>query len=89
MDQPTSKYRLSAAAEVDISLILRKSMEDFGEDAARRYTQLLLLTFHKIARKPTLEGSREFESGIYLYHLRHTSKRADIDGIRVHLSGDK
>ncbi len=77
------KYRLSAAAESDVSIILRKSLKDFGNDAARRYIQLLFLAFQEIAKKTIPEGSREFESGIYLYHLRHSAKRAGINGITV------
>lgn len=83
MNQSRPEYRLSAAAEADISAIFRKSMEDFGEDAARRYTRLLSLAFQEIAQRPALEGSRELEHGIHLYHLRHSSKRAGIDGVTV------
>jgi len=83
MANASPQYKLTQAAENDFALILRKSWEDFGEDAVRRYTRLVSLVFQEIANRPELEGSHEFENAIRLYHLRHSKTRAAVDGITV------
>lgn len=75
-------YSLSAAARSDLRSILRWSLDNFGVAAATRYKHLLLTAFAEISEDPCLVGSREFED-MKLYHLRHSRKRAELDGLVV------
>lgn len=76
-------YRLSQRAERDLTAILKKSLEDFGQHAAIRYKKLLSLAFYEIGHEPKRAESRSFEKNIRIYHLRHTASRAAVDGIKV------
>jgi toxin ParE1/3/4 len=83
MGNLNTKYRLTRAAEFDVESIIRKSTLDFGTEAARRYVRLLLVTFQEIAQNPEIDGSRQHDMNVSLYHLRYSSKRAAVDGITV------
>ena len=60
------------------------SGERFGGQAASRYRHLIRTAVHEISKEPALIGARcfeEFRPNAWLYHLRHSRKRAAVDGI--------
>ena len=70
--------------EIDECLFL--SGEEFGFAAAIRYRSLIQTALVEIASNPQPSGSREFEEyrpGARLYHLRHSRRKAAVDGMMV------
>lgn len=45
-------YKLSDSAEADLANIADWSLESFGEDAMRRYLELLDISFKELSEKP-------------------------------------
>lgn len=78
-----AQYTLSKAAEQDFVQIIRTSLRDFGRPASIRYKELMSVAIQQVAQNPERHGSRAFEKGVRLYHLRHVSKQASVDGIVV------
>jgi toxin ParE1/3/4 len=78
-----SAYKLSKAAEDDFVRIMRTSLRDFGQPASIRYKELMSQAMRQVAQNPEQHGSRAFEKGVRLYHLRHLTKQASADGIIV------
>lgn len=76
-------YQLSQAAEDDYVQIMRTSLRDFGRPASIRYKELMSQAIRQVTQDPERHGSRAFEKGVRLYHLRHAAKDALIDGIIV------
>lgn len=75
--------RYFPAARKDIKDALQWSSENFGRAAARRYRQLIGVGLSEIAANPKLQHSYELSAlqpGIRLYHLRHSRKRAVVEG---------
>lgn len=75
--------RYLPAARRDIKEALKWSDENFGQAAAQRYKQLIGVVLSEITANPELEHSydlRGLQAGIRLYHLRHSRKRAAVDG---------
>lgn len=78
--------RFYPAARADIKDALRWSLVHFGPGALRRYQRLITVALSEIAADPCLAHSYELsglQSGIRLYHLRHSRKRAAIEGRMV------
>ncbi len=62
------------------------SGERFGEQAASRYRHLIRTAVHEISKEPDRIGARRFEEfrpNAWIYHLRHSRKRAAVDGVVV------
>ena len=73
------RYRLSAAAQADITEILAWSQEQFGESARLRYEALLTTALRDIAEQPERAGSiarPELGAGVRSWHLRKSRDRA-------------
>lgn len=78
--------RYLPAARKDIKDVLKWSAENFGQAAARRYQDLLRVALSDIAADPALDHSYEvrgLQTGIRLYHLRHSRTRAAVEGQMV------
>ena len=78
--------RYFPAARKDIKEVLKWSAENFGQAAAQRYKKLIGVALAEIAENPKLDHSYELrglQAGIRLYHLRHSRKRAPVDGQMV------
>jgi toxin ParE1/3/4 len=73
-------FKLSQAAEDDFAQIMRTSLRDFGHPASIRYKNLMSEAIRQVAQNPARLGSRAFEQGVRLYHLRHAAKDASVDG---------
>lgn len=76
----------SARAQRDIENCLLWSALRFGRPAALRYRALIAKAIKEIVDDPLLTGStdvRGLQSGIRLYHLRHSRRRAVVDGLIV------
>jgi toxin ParE1/3/4 len=55
------------------------SLDEFGQDAARRYENLIFQSFRDLAENPQRTGAQqrpELATGILVYHLRHSRDRA-------------
>ncbi len=68
-------YRLSAAAELDILILLHHTHDNFGETARQRYELLLVASLRDVAADPERPGSiawPEFGPEVRSYHLRHS-----------------
>jgi toxin ParE1/3/4 len=75
--------RYFPAARRDIKAALKWSNENFGQEAAQRYKKLIHVVLSEITANPQLDHSHEvhgLQAGIRLYHLRHSRKRAAVDG---------
>ncbi len=75
--------RYLPAARKDIKDALKWSSENFGPAAAQRYKTLLGVVLSEIAANPILEHSYELadlQPGIRFCHLRHSRKRASVEG---------
>jgi len=71
-------WRLSAAAEQDIIIVLAYTAREFGELARARYEALLAVALRDIADDPGRAGSiprPELGDGIRSYHLRNSRRR--------------
>lgn len=78
--------RIQPAARRDIEEALRWSLDNFGERALRRYQRLIAEALKEIAANPQLIPSYEMsglQPGIRLYHLRHSRRRAIVEGESV------
>lgn len=76
-------WRYFPTARKDIKDALQWSSGNFGRAAAPRYRQLIGVGLSEIAVNPKLQHSYELSAlqpGIRLYHLRHSRKRAVVDG---------
>lgn len=74
-----SRYRLSAAAQVDILHLLARTERSFGPAARRRYQALLIAALRAIAAEPERIGSidrSELGEQVRSYHLRHSRDHA-------------
>ncbi|MEJ1977960.1 MAG: type II toxin-antitoxin system RelE/ParE family toxin [Acetobacteraceae bacterium] len=78
-------YRLSAAAETDIVLLLAHTQARFGETARQRYEALLVTGLRDVSSDPERPGSAarpELGPAVRSYHLRHSRDRARTpDGV--------
>lgn len=75
--------RYQPAARADIKDALRWPLLHFGEKALRRYQRLIEVALSDIAANPRLTHSYEspgMQPGIRLYHLRHSRRRARVEG---------
>ncbi len=73
--------RYYPAARQDIKNILKWSAENFGDASLERYKTLLAVAIAEIHADPQLLHSYEepgLQSGIRLYHIRHSRKRAAV-----------
>jgi toxin ParE1/3/4 len=72
---------VSGPARRDIAAMLKRSWQEFGEDAARRYEALLLQALRDVAEDPERPGSIErpeiMASGVRTYHLWHSRSRTE------------
>lgn len=77
--------RRSSAAIADIEDCLELSLQDFGEKAAERYAELLIIALESIQDNVNLMCSFAYEelTHIKMVHLRHFRSRAKIDGEMV------
>lgn len=73
-------FKLSRAAENDFAQIMRTSLRDFGRPASIRYKELMSQAIRQVVQNPERHGSRAFEKGVRLYHLRHAAKDASVEG---------
>ncbi|HSJ05033.1 MAG: type II toxin-antitoxin system RelE/ParE family toxin [Verrucomicrobium sp.] len=79
------KLLLSDRALIDVQLCLDWSATVFGVDAARRYAELINVAIEDLVANPNpaeAEGHPELFP-IKLYHLRHSRKRAPVEGLIV------
>jgi toxin ParE1/3/4 len=84
------RYRLSAAAENDIVELLAYTEARFGEDARRRYQNLLIRALRDIAATPERTGSvarPELGPGVRSYHLAYSRDRILYRLIRSDMVG--
>src|SRR5687768_11006051 len=75
--------RYFPAAREDIKHVLKWSAENFGHTAAHRYKRLLAVAISEIDSNPKLEHSYEvqgLQAGIRMYHLKHSRRRAAVQG---------
>ncbi|MBL9207608.1 MAG: type II toxin-antitoxin system RelE/ParE family toxin [Opitutaceae bacterium] len=75
--------RYLPAARTDIKDALRWSLVNFGQPALRRYQRLIAVAISEVAANTRLTHSYELpalQPGIRLYHLRHSRRRARVDG---------
>ncbi|MBL8000175.1 MAG: type II toxin-antitoxin system RelE/ParE family toxin [Candidatus Kapabacteria bacterium] len=75
--------RYFPAARQDIENALTWSGENFGAAALERYKALLAVALKEIHANPNLLHSYEeqgLQEGIRLYHIRHSRKRAAVEG---------
>jgi plasmid stabilization system protein ParE len=75
--------RYFPAAREDIKNTLKWSAENFGRSAAHRYKRLLAVAISELDANPALDHSYEvhgLQPGIRMYHLKHSSSRAALDG---------
>jgi toxin ParE1/3/4 len=75
--------RYFPAAREDIKNALKWSAVNFGPAAAHRYKKLLSVAISEIDGNPRLEHSYEvhgLQAGIRIYHLKHSRRRALMDG---------
>src|SRR5262245_29686389 len=75
--------RYFPAARQDIKDTLKWSAENFGEAACQRYKKLLGVAIAEIAANPELPHSYRLpglQSGVRLYHLKHSRTRAALAG---------
>jgi len=73
--------RYYPAARQDIKNILKWSAENFGDASLQRYKTLLAVAIAEIHANPHLLHSHDepgLQSGIRLYHIRHSRKRAVV-----------
>jgi toxin ParE1/3/4 len=73
------RLQLSALAEDDITGILFRTAEQYGEIAKLRYEKLLVTALQDIAADPERTGSLarpEIGASVRSYHLRHSRARA-------------
>jgi len=77
--------KVTPKARADIRDCLLWSARQFGKSAARRYKELLEVSILELAEDPQRSGSRELEGwpAVRLYHLRHSRKRAPVEGLVV------
>ena len=74
-------YRLSAAAQADLSNILAWTYERFCESARERYEALVVAAVRDIAAQPDRAGSierPELGEGVRSWHLRLSRERARL-----------
>ena len=69
-------------ARIDLIDILNTSHRNFGRATSQRYRRLIDQALSDLARDPERRGSVLFETGIYIYHLRHSRLSAPVE-IRV------
>lgn len=62
---------------------MRTSLRNFGRPASIRYKELMSEAIRQVAQNPERHGSRAFEKGVRLYHLRHATKDASVGGVSV------
>ncbi len=75
--------RYFPAARDDVRNVIRWSRQNFGDLAAQRYRRLISVALSDIEANPLLAHSYELkglQSSVRLYHLKHSSDRAAIDG---------
>lgn len=65
----------SFGAEDAIREALAWSIENFGEDAAARYTALILRAEEDLAAHPERIGVIRLAGGVLAYHLRYSARR--------------
>ncbi len=73
--------RYFPAARPDIKNARKWSVENFGDAALERYKTLLAVAIAEIHADPQLLYSYEMpalQTGIRLYHIRHSRKRAAV-----------
>jgi len=76
-----TRYHLSTAADADVSNILARTYEHFGELARLRYEYLLLTALRDLAIKPDRIGTiqrPEIGAHVRSYHLRYSRDRARL-----------
>ncbi|MEQ6901780.1 type II toxin-antitoxin system RelE/ParE family toxin [Nocardioides sp. YIM 152588] len=81
----TSTFRLSHAAEQDIVEILRRSQEEFGDDARQRYAALLVAAIRHAAEHRDGVGFRarpELGPDVVTWHLAQSAHRARGGAVR-------
>ena len=80
------RREISRQAQADVEECLLWSAESFGIPAARRYQKLIFVALEEICQIGKSPNSG-FRLGIppefQFYHLRHSRKKAAIDGIIV------
>ena len=67
----------------DLVSCMEWSLEFFGQKASDRYAKLIEISIQEISLNPELMGSRDFEDGVRLYHIRHSKEQAAIGGKTV------
>jgi toxin ParE1/3/4 len=81
------RYRLAAAARIDIAQLLIHTERHFGTVALQRYQALLVTALRDLAGDPERIGSvarPELGKALRSYHLRHGRGRAAQGSTAVH-----
>ncbi|MEM7673807.1 MAG: type II toxin-antitoxin system RelE/ParE family toxin [Verrucomicrobiota bacterium] len=77
---------LTDDAKADFRVIIRRSRNQFGREAAKRYQKLINISILAIARNPDLINSKRYDSArkpVRIYHTRHSRNDAAINGVTV------
>lgn len=73
------EVRITGAARRDILAVMRWSLREFGEHAAKRYEALLAQALADISADPECPGAQQrpdLAKGVLVYHLRFSRHRA-------------
>lgn len=79
------RFRLSAAAELDLETILGWTHEQFGEEARRRYEALLVQAIRDVAADQSRAGCQarpELERDAFTYHIAFSRDRVAKGHVR-------
>ncbi|MEA1675413.1 type II toxin-antitoxin system RelE/ParE family toxin [Nitrospirillum sp. BR 11163] len=78
------KVRIAAAAKADLKAIAAHSLQTFGDGAFHRYRALLFQAIQDLRADPYRLGSVDKpELSVRMYHLRHSRRRASVEGVPV------
>jgi toxin ParE1/3/4 len=76
MAQKRWTIRLAAAAEADLTSILRWTEEEFGQAQARVYARLLATTLEELAvGGPTTTARDEIANGLFTLHIARRGRK--------------
>jgi toxin ParE1/3/4 len=83
--RPVWHLDVTAAARRDIAGILRRSLQEFGGAAAKRYDRLIKQALHDIAADPQRPGTKQRPElpGVFLYHLTVSRDRLASETVKA------
>ncbi len=79
------RLRLTGPARRDILRVLRRSRDEFGQDASDRYRQLLDQALTDLREDPIRVGVRsigDVRDGYFVYHIKSSTGRAPKPSVR-------